>query len=255
MSLSELTEQELWEEYAKTKSYQVRNELVKRHILFVSHLVGRNINQLPVGLTRDDLFQFGVCGLIEAIERFDPTQGATFKTYASFRIQGAIKDQIRAYGKYSGGLTRSAVTKAKAINETVKLLEKKLTRHPSPREIAEAMNVSLDDYITLLSETTIATQVSLDEMVGMGENLSVAQVIKDEKSSIPEETYLVNEYHELLSKTIDELPKREKMVITLYYFEELTLKEIGYILNVSEGRVSQIHSDAMRKIKIKLKGE
>jgi len=255
VSLSELTEQQLWDEYMKTKSPSVRNELVKRYIHFVGYLVGRIINQPQTGLTKDDLIQFGVCGLIDAIERFDPKQGAKFETYASIRIQGSIRDQIRYYGKYSGGLSRSAMSKSKMIDEAVKKLEKKLARHPSSKEVADELNVTMDEYTKLLSEIGVGIQISLDDMVGTGDNLSVVQVIKNESSVIPEEEYLHSENNELLAEAINDLPEKERLVIIYYYYEELTLKEIGHILNLSEGRISQLHGEAMKKLKIKLQGE
>lgn len=255
MSLSELTEQQLWEEYTRTKTQVVRNELVKRYIHFVGYLVGRIVSQLPTGLTKDDLIQFGICGLIEAIERFDPKQGAKFETYASIRIQGSIKDQIRYYGKYSGGLSRSAMAKSKMIDEAIKKLEKKLSRHPQSKEVADELNISLDEYSKLLSEIGVGVQISLDDMVGTGDNLSVVQVIKNESSTVPEEEYLNLENNELLAEAINDLPDKERLVIIYYYYEELTLKEIGHILNLSEGRISQLHGEAMKKLKIKLQGE
>lgn len=255
MSLSELTEEQLWMEYEKNKSKEIRNELVTRYISYVSYLVRRIIQKLPTGLTRDDLVQFGIYGLIEAVERFDSTQGATFKTYASIRIKGSIKDQIRTYGRYNGGLSRSAMTKAKTIDAAVKKLEILLKRHPTPQEVAKEMEMDIEEYMTLLNGTSTVSQISLDDIVGNSENLSVVQIIKDEKSKIPEEEFLMNEYHELLSKSIDELPEKERMVVIYYYYEELTLKEIGHILGLTEGRISQIHGEAMRKLKIKMQGE
>jgi len=255
VSLSELNEKELWGLYTSEKGQDVRNLLVKKYINFVTYLVGRIIIQLPAGLTKDDLIQFGICGLIEAIERFDPKQGAKFETYASIRIQGAIRDQIRYYGKYSGGLSRSAMSKSKFVDETVKKLETKLARHPLPKEIAEEMGISLEEYNKMLNEIGTSIPISLDDMVGTGDNLSVVQVIKNESSIIPEEEYLNGENNERLAEAIDELPDKERYVVMFYYYEEMTLKEIGKYLNLSEGRISQIHRKAMDKLKSKLQGE
>lgn len=244
----------LWDEYIKTRTNEARNAIVEQYLSFVAFLVNRNIKELPPGLQKEDLLQFGVCGLIEAVEKFDPNQGAKFETYATWRINGAMVDQIRYFGKTGGGLSRSSMRKLKWVEETTKKLEGELKRHPSSQEIADGLGVTFPEYSKILAELSQGVQFSLDELVGFNEPVSVEQFIKNERSVIPEEEYLLSERHELLGKAIDELPENEKKVVVCYYYNEMTLAEIAEYLERSEGRISQLHTQAMIRLRNKLSG-
>ena len=244
----------LWDEYIKTRSKEARNAIVKEYLGFVTSLVGRNMKTLPPGLQKEDLLQFGVCGLIEAVEKFDPNQGYKFETYATWRIQGAMIDQIRYFGKTGGGLSRSSMKKLKWVEETTKKLENELGRHPNSAEIAVALGVSDEEYTKILGELSQGVQFSLDELVGREEQVSVEQFIKNEKSKIPEDEFLLLERQELLGKAIDELPENEKKVVVCYYYNEMTLAEIANYLDRSEGRISQLHTQAMIRLRNKIAG-
>jgi RNA polymerase sigma factor FliA len=244
----------LWNHYLATRCKETRNEIVKEYAGLVNHLVRRMIQQLPPGMSREDLVQFGLYGLIEAVERFNPNLGAKFETYASRRIKGAIIDQIRHTSKVNGGMTRSSMAKYKQLEGATRKLEGVLKRHPTSQEVADELAISVEEYYKLLGEISYKTQLSLDEMVGMDRNIATVEIIRDESGVEPEEHCLYEENNQLLAKAIDELPVKEKIVITLYYYEELTLKEIGEYLNLTTPRISQLHTQAMIRIRSKLVG-
>lgn len=244
----------LWMKYRETGSVDVRNLLIAENMKFVKFLVKKVADQKVPGIEQEDLIQLGVCGLMEAIERYDPMQGVKFETYASWRVQGAIIDQIRYYGKTNGGLSRSAIAKSKMVEEAIKALESENKRHPSRQEIADKLGISLDEFIKILSDINVGVPLSLDEKVGMDENISVLNVVKDEKVLNPEEAYILKEKQELLADFIEELPLKEKDIIRMYYYEKLTLKEIGKLMDRSEGRISQLHTQALDRLKSKISG-
>lgn len=244
----------LWDEYIKTRSRKVRNEIVKEYLKFVTFLVNKNIKELPPGLQKEDLLQYGICGLIEAVEKFDPQQGNKFESYATWRIQGAMVDQIRYFGRTGGGLSRSSIRKLKWVEETTKKLEIELGRHPSSQEIADTLGLTGDEYSKLLGDLSQGVQFSLDELVGQDEPVSVEQFIKNDRSKIPEDEYLLSERQEQLGIAIDELPENEKKVIVCYYYNDMKLAEIAQYLHLSEGRISQLHTQAMIRLRNKLSG-
>lgn len=243
-----------WEEYLKTRSNKLRNEIVKEYTGFVKYLTGRVIQQLPPGLTKEDLVQYGIYGLIDAVERFDPKQGAKFETYASQRIRGAILDQVRYYGRAGGGLSRSSMEKSKMIERATKKLEEKHKRNPTSQEIADELGLEMKDYNKMLSDVSYGSQISLDQLIGTDQNTTAVQVIKNESVISPEEAAIEDETKDLLSMAIDELPEKEQKIIFLYYYDEMTLKEIGIYLGLSESRISQLHTQAMLRLRNKMTG-
>lgn len=249
-----MTVSELWEEYAKTRNHETRNKIATEYRNFINYMVARIMVPLPSGLEKEDLVQYGFFGLIEAIEKYDPNQGATFETFAGIIIKGRVMDRIRDYGKVSGGPSRTAVKKSKLIEATTRALETKLGRHPTSQEIADEMELSLEQYYKMLNDISVNMQISLDKMVGLDDNLPAIEVVKNEDSVNPEENMLNVEYGELLAKAIDELPEKERMVIIFYYYEGMTLKEIGNFMNRSESRISQIHTQAILRLRSKFKG-
>lgn len=245
---------DLWEEYSKTKSNEVRNEIARSYQNFINYIVARLLVPLPSGLEKDDLAQYGFFGLIEAIEKYNPNQGASFETYAGLIIKGRIMDRIRDYGKRTGGPSRTSVKKSKMIEKATKDLEGKFKRQPTSEEIAEELNLELEQYFKMLSEISVNVQVSLDKMVGVEENLPAIEVIKNEVSVNPEDKTMREEEEELLAKAIDDLPEKERIIVIFYYYEELTLREIGDYLNLSESRISQLHTQAIIRLKSKMQG-
>lgn len=243
---------ELWSHYAETKSVETRNKIAEHYIHFVSFLAHRLMMQKPPHMSEDDLFQIGIFGLLEAIERYNPEQGAQFETYASLRIQGAILDQIRSHVRANGGLSRSAKTKSKLIEKKIMELRASLEREPTTSEIAQSLNLSTEEYYKILGEVSLGVTISLDEFVNNELNMSKFEVIKDDKAPTPEEEFLRSEKYRLLDQSIEELPEREKMILYFYYYEELTLKEIGKYYALSEARISQLHNEAILRLRTKM---
>lgn len=205
------------------------------------HLKGR----LPDSVMVDDLVQSGIIGLIEASQKFDSSQGASFETYAGIRIRGAMLDEIR-----KGDWTpRSVHRKSREVSDAISKVEAKKGREAKDLEIAEEMSLSLDDYYHILQDTNSAQLLSIDEPDH--DELSEDRMRGQMKSQFFE----ISEdgFHQALAEEIENLPEKEKLVMALYYDEELNLKEIGEVLEVSESRVSQIHSQAVKRLKARLR--
>lgn len=204
------------------------------------HLKGR----LPDSVMVDDLIQSGVVGLIEAAQKFDASQGASFETYAGIRIRGAMLDEIRR-GDWT---PRSVYRKSREVSDAIAKIEAKQGREAKDSEIAEEMQISLDDYYHILQDTNSVQLLSIDQPDHdeLSEDRMVGQM-KSQLAEISEEGF-----HRALSQEIANLPEKEKLVMALYYDEELNLKEIGEVLDVSESRVSQIHSQAIKRLKARL---
>lgn len=212
--------------------------LVKR---IAYHLKGR----LPDSVMVDDLIQSGIIGLIEASQKFDSTQGASFETYAGIRIRGAMLDEIR-----KGDWTpRSVYRKSREVSDAISRVEGEVGREARDEEIAEEMGVSLDDYYHILQDTNSTQLLSIDEPDH--DELSEDRMVSNSKTPIAELTE--SGFQEALIDQIGDLPEKEKLVMALYYDEELNLKEIGEVLEVSESRVSQIHSQAVKRLKSRLR--
>ncbi|MEJ8554430.1 sigma-70 family RNA polymerase sigma factor [Tepidibacter sp. Z1-5] len=239
----------VWAQYKKSKNFEEKNELKKEIILEYVNLVkiisGRLYNYYGANIEYDDLMSYGVIGLIDAIEKYDYTKNIKFQTYASVRIRGAIIDEIRNLD----WIPRSIRQKSKLMKDTYSKLENKLGREPSIREIGNELGKKDEEILKILEETNIYNLVSLEEE--LSENLKIQ--IKDISTDInPEESLLKKDIIKNLKVALDTLNEREQLIINLYYYEELTYKEIGKVLNISESRISQIHSKSILKIKSKL---
>ena len=236
---------ELWQKYAKTKDTSIKQKLIEEYIGLVKIVAGRMYNYYGSKVEYDDLVSFGVLGLIDSIERFDLSRNIKFETYAQIRIKGAIVDNIRKLD----WVPRSLRKKSKEIQKEMLKLENKLGRAPSNVELAEHLNISLKELEETLSDTVSFNVTSLEDLLAnKGE-----YIIYDEREvSLPEKVFEKKELKEILGDIIDELPANQKTVISLYYYEELTYKEIGKIMDLSESRISQIHSKAILNIKNRL---
>ncbi|MCW4151274.1 RNA polymerase sigma factor FliA [Halomonas sp. 18H] len=199
--------------------------------------------RLPASIELDDLIQAGMMGLLEALGRFDATQGATFATFASQRIRGAMVDELRT----RDWLPRSVRRSARAVDETVRRLEQSLGRPPEETEIADAMEMPLGDYQQLLQDTNSGQLLPFEELVADG-----SEPHNRETVSSPFDHLLDAQQRETLVAAIEALPEREKLLMALYYQEELNLKEVGAVLGVTESRVSQLHSQAVSRLRAKL---
>ena len=230
---------EVWNQYVKTHNAQLKDRLTEHYVHLVKLVAGRLGIYLNQYIDLDDLVGYGVLGLIDAIDKFDPSKNVKFETYASLRIRGAILDAIRKLD----WIPRTLRKKQKDIDKIYIELESKLGRTPVDQEVADALHISLDEYNTLLKEVNVSTLISIDE------NIYQFESVKDHNAQIPERCIEEKEMKDTLSKLIDELPEREKKVIFLYYYEELTLKEISRVLEVSESRVSQLHTKAVSRLR------
>jgi RNA polymerase sigma factor for flagellar operon FliA len=228
-----------------------RDELVVSHLPLVKFIVDRIASSLPPHLDRDDLRSAAVIGLISAAERYDPTRGVQFKTFAEQRIRGTIMDELRA----QDWLTRSLRDKFKKLEREFSQLEQRLGRNPSSDEVAGAMGLELKDYFRLLEEIHLLSFVSLDDAWHDedGAPFGLLDVLEDKGTESPQSQLIARQTVERLAEAIDNLPEKERIVVTLYYYEELNLKEIGAVLDLTESRISQLHSQAIIRLRGKMK--
>ena len=199
--------------------------------------------RLPASIELDDLIQAGMVGLLEALGRFDATQGATFATFASQRIRGAMMDELRT----RDWLPRSVRRSARAVDSAVRQLEQQLGRAPEENEIANHLEMPLSEYQQLLNDTNSGQLLPFEELVADG-----GEPVSNELSNSPFEQLLDGQQRQTLIDAIEALPEREKLLMALYYQEELNLKEVGAVLGVTESRVSQLHSQAVSRLRARL---
>jgi RNA polymerase sigma factor for flagellar operon FliA len=245
---------QLWRRYKQSAEQTVRDRLILTYAPLVKYVAGRLGSGLPSHVDESDLVSYGLLGLIDAIERYDPDRDVKFETYAIQRIRGAIIDELRSMD----WVPRSVRSRARDIEKAIAQLEGQLLRAPTDEEIAEKLGVSeeeLDDALLEISRSSIA---ALDELwaspTGSGDAVALVDTIEDPHSVEPGGEIEKTELKELIGESIASLPEREKLVITLYYYEELTLREIGEVLGVTESRVSQLHTKAILRLKARLAG-
>jgi RNA polymerase sigma factor for flagellar operon FliA len=227
-----------------------KSKIIRDHLYLVDILVGRMLTQVPSFMNKDDMKSAGMLGLLDAANKYDSSKNILFKTFAEYRIRGAILDEMRKLDWFS----RSLREKQTRVGKTIMDLELKLARDPEEFEVAQAMNLSLDDYRIMLGEVSHLGCVSLNETLDdSDEGSSFLDSLADERPDISPGARI--EGQQLTKKVADvlsQLSEKERLVISLYYYEELTQKEIAEILELSEGRVSQLHSQALIKLKTKL---
>lgn len=227
-----------------------RNRLVTDHIHLINFWVNRMAPQVPLFMSRDDLMSAAMEGLNNAAQRFDPQRGFMFKTFAEHRIRGAIFDEVRRMDWFS----RSMREKHQQLTQTIRELEIKLGRSPEEAEIAQAMGMSLAQYQDLLGKVSYLGCVSLNEIMDQEseDGLSFLENMPDERERTPEESLQHAELVEELAGHLQELSSNERTVIALYYHEGLTQKEIAEVMSLTEGRISQLHSQALAKLRAKM---
>jgi RNA polymerase sigma factor for flagellar operon FliA len=233
---------DLWKHFKKENSLHHKQLLIEQYAYLVKLVAGRLGIYLGSYTELEDLVSYGIIGLIDAIEKFDYTKNVKFETYASLRIRGAILDEIRRLDWVPRSLRKKQKEMMKAYSE----LENSLGREPKEEEMIEKLQLGENEYQELLQETAIYNLVSIDDYMLQASN------IEDTTNELPEKHLEQQELLELLAKAIEELPEREKSVIIFYYYEELTLKEISAILEVSESRVSQLHTKAVSRLRMKM---
>jgi RNA polymerase sigma factor for flagellar operon FliA len=229
-----------------------REEILKRHLPLVRQVVQRLAVRKPPHIDIDDLVSWGIVGLLDAVKKYDPAKEASFATYAQFRIRGAILDHVRSLD----WVPRSVRQKASLLERTCLSLENTLGRPATEEEVARALGLGLQDYQDLLSKVGEMCLLSLEDLgFGSGEErISLRPNGEDEDGSDPLAVLLTQERIDIVADAIGRLPERERMVVTLYYNEELTMKEVGAVLGLTESRVSQIHSQAMLRLRSNLRG-
>jgi RNA polymerase sigma factor for flagellar operon FliA len=240
-----MTNEELWVQYKEYNSKEAKDALIIEYVELVKIIAGRLYTSYNAHVEFDDLLSYGIIGLIDALEKFDHKKNVKFETYANIRIRGAIIDQIR----HMDWIPRSTRQKYKRIEEAVARLQKKFGNDFTDEQIADELGLTLEAFSKLLGEATTYSVVSLEEKIEDSLNFDIASNVVDIQ---PEDRFVENEMKKILSQTIEQLPEKEMRVMQLYYYSELTYKEIAEILEISESRVSQIHTKAISKLKIAL---
>ena len=226
-----------------------KSNLIKEHMTLIEIVVERMVPQVPSFLTRDDMTSAAMMGLIDAVNRFDESRGILFKTFAEHRIRGAIFDEVRKMDWFS----RTLREKHSRITQTLNRLEVQLGRAPEESEMATAMGLDIDAYRQLLSEVCHLGCVSLHETLSSnGTGQTFLENLVSKNGMTPIDKIEASELTKELANYLKQLSEKERLVISLYYYEELTQKEIAEVLEVSEGRISQLHSQALLKLKVKM---
>jgi RNA polymerase sigma factor for flagellar operon FliA len=237
----------MWNEYAKQRTPELRERIIIEYAPLVKVVAGRLSMYLGYNVEYDDLVGYGVFGLIDAIDKFDPSKAVKFETYASLRIRGAILDQIRKMD----WIPRTIRQKQKKIDAAIKEIETLQGRNATEEEVANKLGISEDEYNDWQSQMMVTNVVSLNEFMEQGSEVPVEHN-NPKKFDAPEEAVEQGELKKILADSLELLTEKERKVILLYYYEELTLKEISNILEVSESRISQLHTKALQKMKTKL---
>lgn len=245
--MNEESRNKLWEQYMKDRSPQIREQIIIEYASLVKIVAGRLSMYLGYTVEYDDLVGYGTFGLIDAIDKFDLMKGVKFETYASLRIRGAILDQIRKMD----WIPRTLRQKQKKMDQAYQKLELEHGRMGTDEEIAEEIGITTDELVVWQNQTKVTNLVSLDEFMEQGAEVRVEAEVSSQFET-PERAMEKEETKKILLETLEQLTDNEKKVITLYYYEELTLKEISYILEVSESRISQLHTKALQKMRKKL---
>lgn len=245
--MDEAYKNKLWNEYAATKSSEVREQLILEYAPLVKLVAGRLSMYLGYNVEYDDLVSYGIFGLIDAIDKFDSMKEVKFETYASLRIRGSILDQIRKMD----WIPRTIRQKQKKIDAAMKEIETTTGRAATDEEIAQKLEISTDDFADWQSQMKITGVVSLNEFMESGSEIPAEQH-NQHRFEEPEEVIEKEELRKVLGQALELLTEKEKKVILLYYYEDLTLKEISNVLEVSESRVSQLHTRALQKMKVRM---
>ncbi len=243
---------ELWRSYKENPCRENRERLILRYAPLVKQVAARVSSGLPPSVDFSDLVSYGIFGLLDAIERFDPSRGIKFETYAIARIKGAIIDELRA----EDWVPRSIRHKAREVEKVYAALENELKRIPTDAEVASRLGISVEEYLDLLNKFSVMSLVALDELWSVSsdklEKIALADMVEDEKSIDPSEKFELEEMKNIIADAINRLPEREKLVISLYYYEGLNMREIGEVLNVTESRICQLHTRAIFRLKARL---
>lgn len=240
-------------DYRSCFDENTREQIVVEYAPLVKFIAQRIASRLPANVELDDLISCGTIGLIDAIKKFDPTRDNKFKTYAEFRIRGSILDELRS----QDWVPRSVREKTKTLERAYAKLEKELGRAASDEEVCLELGIDQDEFYQLVNATKSVSILNIDESTAFNRNdkRSLTSFLESDKSLNPFEAVNFKKSQERIKAGIKSLPEKQKLVLTLYYYEDLNLKEIGQVLDVTESRVSQLHTQAIMRLKAKLKGE
>jgi RNA polymerase sigma factor for flagellar operon FliA len=246
---------DLWRRYKEDGDERARERLVLAYAPLVKYVAGRMSSGLPAHVEEADLISYGLLGLISAIERFDPGRDIRFETFAITRVKGSIIDELRSLD----WVPRSVRAKAREIERANAKLEHQLHRAPTDREMADALGVTTEEFQESLVKISNSSVVALDELWTVsdssGDTVSLLDTIQDPEAVDPSREMDLTDMKDRLAEAIARLPEREKLVVALYYYENLTLREIGEVLGVTESRVSQLHTKAVLRLKSRLQGD
>ena len=246
---------DLWKRYKEDRDEKARERLVLAYAPLVKYVAGRMSSGLPSHVEESDLISYGLLGLISAIERFEPEREIKFETFAITRIKGSVIDELRSLD----WVPRSVRTKAREIEKVNAKLEHRLHRAPTDQEMATGLGISVEEFQESLVRISNSSVVALDELWTVsdssGDQVSLLDTIQDPQALDPAAEMDTTEMKDRLADAIARLPEREKLVVALYYYENLTLREIGEVLGVTESRVSQLHTKAVLRLKSRLQGD
>ena len=245
--MNEAARKRLWEDYTRLKTPELREKIILEYAPLVKVVAGRLSMYLGYNVEYEDMVSYGVFGLIDAIDKFDMTKEVKFETYASLRIRGAILDQIRKMD----WIPRTIRQKQKQIDTAMKEVEQATGREARDEEIATHLGISDDEFLEWQTQLKVNNVISLNEYVEQGSDIS-SDKSPNGGFDTPEKVIEKNELKDMLEEALEFLTDKEKKVVLLYYYEELTLKEISQILEVSESRISQLHTKALQKMKTKM---
>jgi RNA polymerase sigma factor FliA len=241
---------ELWERYKADGDQRSRERLILQYSPLVKYVAGRVSVGLPASIEHADLVSYGMFGLIDAIEKFDLTKGVKFETYAIARIKGAIIDELRSID----WIPRSVRAKAREVEKALTTLETRLRRTPTEAELAAELGLGLKELRSMLTQVSLTSLVALDESLGgeEGDRQALVDTLQDPKAPDPESSYEDTELKAMLGEAIARMSEREKTVVVLYYFEGMTLAQIGEVLGVTESRICQLHTKAVLGLRAKM---
>jgi RNA polymerase sigma factor for flagellar operon FliA len=250
-SSEQKTEEELWIEYRQNRDPRIRETFIKQYAPLVKYVAGKVAVGMPHNVEFDDLVGFGVFGLLDAIDKFDPEKNVKFKTYAVTRIRGAIFDELRLID----WVPRSVRQKTREVEEAIGSLEAQLGRTATDQEIARSLGMDEGEFLKTMMKISGTSILSLNDVWFSGDEndkVSIGDSIESPSSLNPDIVVEKEEIRRVIVNAISELPDKEKKILVLYYYEDLTLKEIGKVLEVTESRVSQLHTKAILRLRAKL---
>ncbi|OUR98633.1 RNA polymerase subunit sigma [Halobacteriovorax marinus] len=238
-------------DYRSTVDPKVKDEIVIEYAPLIKYIAQRIASRLPSNVELDDLISCGVIGLMDAIEKFDPTRDNKFKTYAEFRIRGSILDELRA----QDWVPRSVREKAKLVERAYAKIESAKGSPATDEEMCKELGINQDEFYDLLNKSKSVSVLNIDDSASFnkGDKKLISGLMEDNKNSNPFNAVANKGSRDKIKEGIAQLPEKQRLVLSLYYYEDLNLKEIGQVLNVTESRVSQLHTQAIMKLKVKLK--